>query len=327
MVAALLWIRENIRQFGGNPDNVTVFGQSGGGMKVSCLLQTPAADGLFHKGIIQSGVIPKYGQPQKTDARPIVRALLKELKALETDVGLLEEIPYTKLFEAYNKAAPKLTEAGEYVGTFPIKNQFYTGVPWETGFRDHAKKIPLIVGSVFGEYAFGPGVESKWDLTEEEQRKLIREKYKENAESLISEFRKAYPDKNLCDLLVIDHLFRIPNMEYIRKRAEFGGAPIYSYLFAYDFPIEGGKPAWHCSELPFIFCNTDKVAVCNLPEMSDCLEEQMSSAWVSFAYTGSPQCGCLLDWPACTPGDEATMIFGNQSKVLHNHDHRLMELF
>ena len=326
MVAALLWIRDNIERFGGDPDNVTLFGQSGGGMKVTCLLQTPAADGLFHKGVIQSGVLDKFGEPERTDAAPIIEALLAELGLGVSEVEQLETIPYATLAQAYNKVAPALAAAGEYVGTNPIKNDFYMGDPREFGFTEHAKTIPLMIGTVFGEFAFGPGLENKYQLSEDEIEVLLEKKYGSLAKEMVPLFKAAYPDKNLGDLLVVDGLFRIPTVDYVKHRSVHTKTPIYSYLFTYEFPIEGGKPAWHCSEIPFVFHNTDKVAVCNIPGVSDRVEERMSSAWISFARYGNPNCSALPDWPASKPGDEATMIFDRNCEVRHNHDHALMEV-
>ena len=138
--------------------------------------------------------------------------------------------------------------------------------------------------------------------------------------------RRRIRTKNLCDLLVLDGLFRVPTADYVAKRSVYNEAPVYSYLFAYEFPLEGGKPAWHCSEIPFVFHNTDKVAVCNIPGVSDRLEERMSGAWVAFARYGNPNIPALPCWPASTPGDEATMIFDRSCKVAHNYDHELLEM-
>ena len=128
MVAALQWIHDNIAAFGGDPENVTLFGQSGGGMKVWTLMQTPAADGLFHKGIIQSGVIRSFAEEDDgTDGAQIVNALLKELKLKK--VKQLETVPYPLLAQAYLKVAPPLQQQGIYVGGNPKANAFFLGDP------------------------------------------------------------------------------------------------------------------------------------------------------------------------------------------------------
>lgn len=326
MVAALKWVKENIEVFGGDPENVTIFGQSGGGMKVWCLMQTPEADGLFQKGIIQSGVMDDFMDIPKKDGRPIAEALLKELGFKPGDVEKLETVPYYELARAYNKVSPALLEAGEYIGGLPMPNDFYLGDPREVGFTDHAKTIPVLIGTVFGEFAFGPGLADKKELTEKEVFKMLEEKYGQYGAEMVPLFKQAYPDKHLSDLLFLDGLFRAPSIDFIKKKAAYTQAPTYSYMFAYEFPYDNGKPAWHCSEIPFVFKNTDKVPVCNIPGVSDLLEDRMFGAWISFARYGNPNYAALPDWPACTKGDEAVMIFDRKCEVRHNYDHKLIEI-
>ena len=326
IVAALQWIQDNICFFGGDKDNVTIFGQSGGGMKVWSLMQTPSANGLFHKGIIQSGLIDGFLPKGKQNGTKVVRALLKELEINEKDIEELERVPYESLAAAYNKVAPLLAKEGEYVGCNPIQNDFYLGDPRVVGFTEHAKTIPVLIGSVMGEFAFGPGVPGKYNLSEDEIKPMIREKYGEESENLIALFKKSYPDKNLADLLVLDSLFRTPTIDFIKKKSIYKQAPIFSYMFAYEFPYDDGKPAWHCSEIPFVFCNTDKIMICNEPGVSDKLESQMFGAWISFARYGNPNISTLPEWPPCREGDEAVMIFDRSCEVKHNYDHDLVEL-
>ncbi|WFR55724.1 carboxylesterase family protein [Anaerocolumna sp. AGMB13025] len=326
IVAALRWIRDNIEQFGGDPENVTLFGQSGGGMKVWTLMQTPSADGLFHKGIIQSGVIDGFVNPKPQNGRKIVSALLKELNLKEEDIEQLETIPYEILGEAYKKVSPALLKAGEYVGESPIVNDFYLGDPRVIGFTEHAKTIPVMIGSVLAEFAFVPGIADKYSLSEEQVKELISQKYGEHAEKLTALFHTAYPDKHTTDLLFYDSLFRSPSKDLVLKKALHPESKTYSYLFAFEFPYDDGKPAWHCSEIPFVFHNTDKVPICNLPGVSDKLEEQMCLAWINFAKNGNPNNSLLPDWPASQPEDEAVMIFDRECTVKHNYDHELVSL-
>ena len=326
MVAALRWIKDNIANFGGDPENVTLFGQSGGGMKVISLMQTTSADGLFHKGIIQSGVLDGFLTTPKTDGTYIVNAILKELGFEEDDVEKLETVPYDLMAAAYNKVCQGIESQGLYVGGTPVPNDFYVGDPREVGFTKHARTIPVLIGSVFGEFAFGPGVPNKYDLTWDEIKPMINKKYGESTEELIELFKEAYPNKNLTDLLDLDSLFRSPSKDFIEKNAVHEEAPIFSFMFALEFPFDDGKPAWHCSEIPFVFHNVDKVPICNIPDVTDKLEEQIFKAWISFAKSGNPNHPGLPEWPACKPGDEATMIFDRNSEVKHNYDNELIAL-
>lgn len=328
LVAALKWIKENIEHFGGDPDNVTIFGQSGGGMKVWTLLQTPEADGLFHKGIIQSGVIDGFGFESQEDAdgSKIVAALMDELGFAQNDVEKLETVAYERLAAAYLKAAQKLMREGVYIGGNPKPNAFYIGDPRVVGFCDHARTIPLLIGTVFGEFAFGPGIEGKYELDRETMVKMNKDKYKEGAMDLIELFERAYPDKNLTDLLSLDSIFRLPTIDFVQKRSASLETPIYSYNFTFEFPYDDGKPAWHCSEIPFVFHNTDLIPICNKPGVSDQLEDVMFEAWMSFARTGNPNHPQLPKWPSCTPDTEAVMIFDQVCCVKNNYDHALVKL-
>lgn len=324
IVMALKWIRDNIAAFGGDPDNVTLFGQSGGGMKVFTLMNTPEADGLFHKGIIQSGVLDGFLNGP-TDGTAIGRALLKELGLAENEAEKLETIPYAVLAAAYNKAAPEVERAGHYIGCVPAANDWYRGDPREVGFTEHAKTIPVMVGSVFGEFDFSPAIPGRKTLSKETVLEILEKKYKSHTPDLVSRFREAYPGRPLIDLLSVDPFFRIAGRDFIEKSVRERKAPTYSYLFNLDFPLEDGKPAWHCSEIPFIFHNTERVAICNIPGVSDRMEERLCGAWVSFARWGNPGAACLPHWPACEPGREYTMIFDRECEVRLNHDAALME--
>lgn len=139
IIAALRWVRDNIAAFGGDPGNVTVFGQSGGGAKVTTLLQTPAADGLFHKGIVMSGVLGRLADCTGS-GRDCAEALMAELGA--ADIAALETIPYAALAAAYNKVAPALKAAGKNTGCAPHPNAFYLGDPLENAFRPETARIP-----------------------------------------------------------------------------------------------------------------------------------------------------------------------------------------
>lgn len=129
MVAALRWVHDNVANFGGDPENVTLFGQSGGGMKVWSLMQTPSAEGLFHKGIIQSGLIDGFLNSPETDGTHIVNPMLKELGFAEGEVEKLETVPYDLMASAYNKVWPDIARKGHYIGGNPVPNEFYVGDP------------------------------------------------------------------------------------------------------------------------------------------------------------------------------------------------------
>lgn len=327
LVASLQWVHDNIANFGGDPDNVTIFGQSGGGMKVYTLMQTPAADGLFHKGIVMSGVLGKsLLRETGNDSHPLIRGVLGELGLTEAEVEKLETVPYEQLVAAYEKVAPALQQAGEYTGCAPKANDWYKGEPLLVGFTEHAKTIPVMVGTVFGEFSFGPAVPVYNNLTEEEKLEIVRKRYGKDTDELVRLFRAAYPEKDLTCLTTIDSLFRTPSMEFALLKGKSPESETYSYLFSYDFLYDGGKTAWHCSDIPFVFHNADMVAVCNEPGVTDELQERVFGAYMAFAKTGDPNCEGLPHWAPCTDGKEPVMVFDKECSVRENFDHELLAL-
>ena len=327
IVAALEWIRDNIAAFGGDPDNVTVFGQSGGGDKITFLLQSPAARGLFHKAIIMSGVSdfphPRRGQ----DTKAISLALLRELGLTEDRVGELETLPYETLAAAYAKVREPMRREGQYVGCDILQDEFYPGNPREVGFSEHARGIPLIAGSVIAEQAFGPGIPGKHSLNRDEEMRILTNVFGDSAGPLAALFEQAYPDKALTDLVFLDACTRKPTREYCMKKASESTAPVFNYVFTYEFPINDGRPAWHCSDIPFAFHNTELVPVCCIPDVSDRLEKNMSGAFTHFAWYGVPDHEGIPHWPACTPDKVATMRFDAACSVGIQHDRALYEAF
>lgn len=323
IVAALEWIHENIGAFGGDAENVTIFGQSGGGMKVWSIMNTPSADGLYHKAIIQSGVLDGY-DAKPGDGAKIVRAMMDLLNV--SDAEALETIPYADLARAYSQAAPVIDKQGFYTGGIPVANEWYAGDPRRVGFLPYARKVPLIIGTVFAEFAFGPGIPDKWNIPKPQLEEMLDKRYGSYKDELLRLFKAAYPDKCPADLLVLDSMFRGPSLDFTLKKAACSKAPVYAYQFAYEFPYDDGKPAWHCSEIPFVFHNTPLVPICCIPGVSDRLEAQMSGAWISFAYTGNPNHEGLPDWPATTPEDEAVMVFDRTGQCRHNFDHELIAM-
>ena len=326
MVAALQWVHDNIALFGGDPDNVTIFGQSGGGMKVADLMQIPSADGLFHKGLIMSGVSGENMLPSSVGTgEQIVTAMLTELGLTVQDVAKLETLPYPELVKAYQKVLPEVAAQGYYTGGSPQVNDWYQGSPLQFGLRQRAREIPLMIGSVFAEFAFAPVLFDKTALTPAEMEAMVAKVYGKHTKDILAAFAKAYPGKNPTDVLVLDRCMRAPSKRLAALHAQGGKAGTYLYNFTLEFPMMH-KIAWHCSDIPFFFHNTDKVEICSIPGVTEKLEEQMFGAFMNFARTGVPSQAQLPLWPQVTEAEEPTMIFDRECQVRHHYDDELLEL-
>lgn len=325
LVAALQWVHDNIALFGGDPANVTIFGQSGGGMKVTDLMQIPAADGLFHKGLVMSGVADAGLMPScQGDGTAIVTAMLTELGLTDKDVEKLETIPYPQLVQVYSKVMPAVAMTGGYVGGGPLVNDWFRGNPLQHGLREEAKDIPMMVGSVFGEFAFAPAPFDKRTVSEAETKTVLSQVYGEHTEEMIAAFREAYPTKHPSDLLFIDRVMREPSKKLARLHTG-GKGGTYLYNFTLEFPM-GDKIAWHCSDIPFFFHNTDKVEVCAIPGVTEKLEKQMFGAFMAFARTGVPAQKDLPQWESVTETTEPTMIFDRECALREKYDDPLYAL-
>ncbi len=326
IIAALQWVHDNIAAFGGDPANVTVFGQSGGGGKVTTLLQTPAADGLYAKGINMSGVIGLLAD-EKGSGREMAEALMAELCL--SSVRELETVDYRLLARAYLKLRPMFQKEGKYVGCKPHPNAFYTGDPCVVGFRKETAQIPLMVGSVFSEFfSFTPSPYDKAAMTPSQQEKAVREALgNEGADALIPLFRKAYPERDIIDLLQLDFIFRGPEIDYIARRSALNECT-FSYLFNLDQPINNGTTPWHCSDIPYVFHNIDLAEHTHRPDgdntVTERVQEQVFGSVMAFARTGNPANDRLPGWLPCSAGCENTMVIGEACGVRQNFDHALI---
>jgi para-nitrobenzyl esterase len=333
IVAALTWIRDNISNFGGDPDNVTIFGQSGGGAKAVCLMNAPSAKGLFHKAIVQSGsYLTAFAQPAVS--RQVAAELLRSLGLQPDQVDSLQTMPYDRLDAAGEKALQLVRQSlpasttGFGLEWEPVHDgDFLPYQPDEPQAMELSKNIPLLVGSCKNEfvpYILGAGAISMDSVKARLQRTLGNQ-----TAAYMSAVKKAYPQTvDPSDYADIDWQFRPLVIRQANQRSTHGDAPVYVYLFAWQSPVsDGAYKAFHCMDLPFVF---DNVSRCE--EMTGggpaayVLADKVSEAWIRFARRGNPNNQRLPAWPAYTPANGATMIFDNECQVKAHFDQELLSI-
>lgn len=334
LVAALQWVHDNIEAFGGDPSNVTIFGQSGGGGKVSTLMATPSAAGLFHKAIVQSGSMLRTMESKYS--RRIGAEVLRQLGLTPAQVDRLKTIPYEQLLAAGEKAVAQVRAEAEKEGisTFifgwapTVDGNVLPAQPFDPQAPEQSRDIPLLVGTTLHEFTTSTYVPFFRTVTEEQAVEVLRKKYGERTDEFLAALRKAYPDCKPKDLVDIDLVFRPGAVEQARLKTAQQGAPVYMYLFGWESPVmDGMLRSTHCMEIPFVFDNTERHAsMTGGGSEAQALADKMSDAWLNFARTGNPGVESLPAWEAYTPQSGATMYFDNECRVLNNHDKELLEV-
>lgn len=337
IIAALNWVKANIQNFGGDPNNITIFGQSGGGAKVNTLMAMPSAKGLFQKAVNESGSF-KSDALDKTTTQEIAAEVLKELNLSADQVDSLQKIPYQVLSDVGQKAlkviAAKLKDEGKPVGGFGLSwgpSVDGEDVPFQV-FSPEAfelsKNIPLLIGNVKNE--FMPSLFTGMSNASKAQvMQYLEKQYGDKTDAYIAAVKKAYPhDSKPTDLMDVDALFRPGAVYQAKEKAGLHAAPVYMYIFTWQSPVMDGKyKAVHCMELPFVF---DNIARCE--EMTGgtkeayALADKVSSAWINFARTGNPNAYGLPHWPAFDDKNTATMHFDNKCEVKPQLDKDLFEI-
>lgn len=317
LVASLEWVRDNIAAFGGDPGNVTIFGQSGGGGKVSTLLAMPAAKGLFHRAIAESGSEVK-GVPRDR-ATESAEAFMAQLGLMPHQVDELQKMPQQQLLEAMR--ATKRLQLSPVVDGRTLPNN-----PFDPVAPSISAGVPFMIGSTETEVTWNASM--KFDPLDDAQ---LHDRVKETAhvddaaaDRLIAVYRKGRPKAGNLDLFLILSTdlsnFRHGTDTEAERKAELAMAPVYKYYFQWYSPVRGGQlRSYHTLDIPFVFENVDiaESMVGAAPERYQ-LAEKMSGAWAAFARTGNPNHKGLPHWAPFTPAQRATMIFNKECRAVND---------
>ena len=316
IVAALAWVRDNATSFGGDADNVTLFGESGGASKIAALLAMRSAQGLFHKAILQScGGGMRLAGPD--EAVWLASQLAGQLGWNKLDAERLQELPMEALLSALSHTA-----SARFRGVIDGRN--FDGDPWYPVAPEISKHVPVMAGYTNTEmtyfFRFDPGYLSlTWaDI----RRRLIRflEIASDKAGELIEIYRSFYPQHEACEILMMltsDFVVKRTTLKIAALQADTASAPVYAYMFERETPVEGGRMrSPHTTEVPFIFGTTD-AAVAQVGAGSDIapMTGIMMATWAGFARTGNPNNSLLPAWLPFREADPWTMVLNVQSRL------------
>jgi para-nitrobenzyl esterase len=317
VVVALEWIRDNIAAFGGDPGNVTIFGQSGGAGKVSTLMAMPSARGLFHRAIAQSGAA--------LTATPVAQAiktteqLLQRLKIAPDRIEALQSVPMAQVIDAIRPPAGASGPGGG-LGFGPVvdgpslpANAFDPTAPAQSA------GVPFMTGTTATEVTFFAPDDQLRPIDDATFRTRVKGLLKVDdaeAERLIALYRKSDSGRDNIDLFLRmstdNSAFRLGVDTQAERKAAQRAAPVYVYRFEYYSPVrEGRLKSMHCMEIPFVFDNLrgGEVYTGNGPQAQR-IADQMSAAWVAFARTGNPNHKGIPAWTPFTDQQRQTMVFG-----------------
>jgi len=321
LIASLEWVRDSIARFGGDPGNVTIMGESGGGSKVSTLLAMPAAAGLFHKAVIQSGpgLTGVPAEAATTSAEAVLGELGVDVKNLSTLKSLRSEELLAGL-EAAQAAAGGgfggLRLAPVVDGSHLPRHPFTPDAP--TTARD----VPVLIGFNKDEWTIFNSAEPWFgQLTEAGLVERSAAVAGEKADALLAAERGHHPDYSptyLYNVLMSDARMLIGSALLAERKAAQAGAPVYMYYLTWDTPVgDGILKSPHTLDMPFMFANVDRsVGLTGDSPEARSLEQQMSGAWLAFAHTGDPNHAGLPEWPAYDAEDRSTMIFDVKPEVV-----------
>jgi para-nitrobenzyl esterase len=335
LVFALQWIHRNIENFGGDPDRVMIYGQSGGGSKVTTLMGMTSAAGLFHRAAVQSGGGGNI--PTREQQREVSRVMMRDLGLGPHDIGTLQKMEWSKLMAAGNAAVSRINRPGAAtagpgapgtprVGWSPsIDGGLITMRSFFDAAPEVSKHVPMLIGSVSEE-----GNRMSYRPTEQEWHSDLAKAYgEEKATAIVTDLHQNYPRKKLPTLAYmcsgapgLNALSMRNNVvKMARLKHEQHGAPAYAYYFTWQTPILDGIPgAWHTAELQFCFDNTKRCeqGTGDTPEART-LAKKMAASWAAFAAKGNPNLA-ELSWLPTDPDSNRTMIWDDHCHMANDPD-------
>ncbi len=325
LIAALKWVHNNITNFGGDPGNVTIMGQSGGGAKVSIVAAMPAAKGLVHKAVALSG--NSISAADKENAEALGEFVLKEAGLKPSEIDKLQQMPWEEYYELANRASAKFSQMNGAGGRrgwgfSPVGDGL--DIP-EGLFYDPADNsipnIPMLFCSVKHESNPNRNNPELENVTLEDVITRMTPNYGDNARAVVEAYAKTFPECRPIEIWALltgvrTNIVRSANRKYEQ------GAPVYVAWFGWQPPLFDGRlRSFHCLDICFWLHNTDLMLThTGGGARPRALSDKMSDALVAFMRTGNPNCKSLPTWPKYTPEKGEVMVLDDECIAMNDPD-------
>ncbi len=316
MVQALEWVRDNIEAFGGDPDTVMIFGESGGGAKVSTLMNTPAAQGLFHRAVVQSGAMLQF--PDAANARAAADAVVANLGLTAATIEQIKSVPVTVL-----DAAREGTSAGNAP---TIDNRTLHRHPFEPDASPTGAQVPMMLGTNRTESSLFLGAQNPatFELDWAGAKAALAATYpNKDIEAIVAGYRELDPEADPSDVFfeaTTDARWAAGHVTQAERKTAQSSAPTYLYLFDWDTPVDGGK--WrspHALEIGFVFDNVaNSESISGIGDEQQKVADILSETWIAFAKTGNPNNAQIPVWPQYDTESRPVMVFDVDPAVVND---------
>ncbi len=319
LIAALEWVRDNIENFGGDPDCVMIFGQSGGGWKASTLLGMPAARGLFHRAAVQSGSLVTH--VTREASAQVAQAFIQQLGLTPSTIGRIEDLPWTQLLAAQ-------TAVGAHAFAPVLDGTHIPAHPLDGEVASLSDAVPLIVSTTLDDAGL---FFDRFAMTEEELTAMLSAGYGAKAAALQKAYRGRFPGKSpylLHAQIVTDAGFRRFAHAQAESKAARRRAPVYAYLWEWTCPAFDGKfGALHAMDVSASMHNERDAILGSGSSDARRMCETLASTWLAFAKTGNPNNPHIPAWPRFDSSHRSTLVFDRDTRVEHDPHGELRKLW
>jgi len=326
MVASLEWIRDNISNFGGDPGNVTIIGQSGGGSKVTTLMNMPSAKGLFHKAVALSG--SSLSGTNKEFAEKVGLKIMEEAGLKPGDIKGLQKLTWREYIDVANKAAAKMGDEAKRMniaraGFSPVGDgQYLASGDFFTDSSHFSADIPLLINTTFHEQAPSRTDASLEKITLSGVKEKLKVRFSDQTDAVVDAYSKTFPEAKPIEIWALINSNRKNAIATANAKVGQKKAPVYVSWFGWQPPLfDGRMRAFHCDDICFWFYNTDLMLThTGGGKRPRSLSDKMAKSFLNFARTGNPNGGGLPNWKPYTAEKGETMILNDQSMLALDPD-------